>query len=139
MSSSTMLLSLMFAVSSGSEMIYHKSLEGSWSPISLTWDGLELGTKDVDHIEWTFKASKQLIRYDGNVEKGSYSMITFCIVPGIDVINEDGGVFAGIFCLEKDELKVCYALKRGQDRPAEFTAGKGSSRVLVILKRKNKP
>jgi uncharacterized protein (TIGR03067 family) len=47
--------------------------------------------------------------------------------------NKDKTIL-GIYELKKDRLTICYA-HPDKDRPKDFTAGKGSGNVLVVLKR----
>ena len=45
----------------------------------------------------------------------------------------------GIYALDGDQLTICWgewSAERGSNRPTELTAGEGSNRVLLKLKRK---
>jgi uncharacterized protein (TIGR03067 family) len=44
-------------------------------------------------------------------------------------------VLVGIYTLEGDVLKVCYAATKGAERPKEFKINPGSDHVLLVLKR----
>jgi uncharacterized protein (TIGR03067 family) len=46
-----------------------------------------------------------------------------------------GVVYLGIYELDGDTLRICFAMPDRPVRPTEFTAGKGSVRALSELKR----
>ena len=58
----------------------------------------------------------------------------------MDIIESNGGkdtVLKGIYVIDGDTLKVCFA-PPGDKRPTEFTTAGGSGEQLVVLKRDKK-
>ncbi len=139
MNSIATVLPVLFALSSCVEESYCRRLEGSWTVMSLTWDGFVFEENVVRRAEWTFKGRKDEIAYEENTEKGSHRIIPFVSPPAIDLVAEGGFVSPGIFSVQGDTLKICFTNELGGDRPTDFTSTKGSSRILVILTRKKKP
>jgi uncharacterized protein (TIGR03067 family) len=119
--------------SNGKEKKGAKGLEGTWAVVSFTRDGKkDEGVKDDKVI---FKGKSLTVKTKRGEEKAAFQ-----IDPkrkAIDITVKDNGreeTMKGIFRLKGDELTVCHSLP-GQNRPKDFTAEKGSHRVLTVLKR----
>jgi uncharacterized protein (TIGR03067 family) len=113
-----------------------EKLTGTWTVVSATQSGKEAeNAKDGTVV---FEGDNITATVDGKEHK-----LTFKIDPDkkpktIDLTPSDGPekdkVHEGIYSLEKDELKICFA-KPGAERPKEFESKEGSEIMLIVLKK----
>jgi uncharacterized protein (TIGR03067 family) len=114
-----------------------KNLAGAWTCVSAVNNGKPLGEDVVKQLRLTLTDK----RY--KTEKGRQVLFDgiYKVDPGqrpkhIDITapeGEQGGKTSkGIYALEGDTLKMCYADK---DRPTDFDSNPGSAATLVVWKR----
>jgi uncharacterized protein (TIGR03067 family) len=115
---------------------------GTWKVVFLERDGKELG-ENLKGAKWAFTETTLAARFPGEGEaKLAYQARKADKVGTIDleVIESarDGGprkrVYLGIFSVEGDTLKICYA-GSSKERPKEFATKADSGDTLVVLKR----
>ena len=115
-------------------------LQGSWSAVSIKYNGQEFGEKLK--LKFVFKNDQVSIEGDDEVKK-EYPKVTLKIDPStapacLDIIVLAGvqkdAAMEGIYELKGDELRICVKVF-GKERPAEFASADGSSIALVVLKR----
>jgi uncharacterized protein (TIGR03067 family) len=51
------------------------------------------------------------------------------------LLNDPPSIHPGIYELDGDNLKICFTLDKGGERPAKFETKPGSDEVLWVLKR----
>jgi uncharacterized protein (TIGR03067 family) len=115
---------------------------GSWKVVSMERDGKEIG-EAFKGAKWVFTKTTLAARFPGEGEaKFAYQARKGDKVGTIDLevveSARDGGprkrVYVGIYSLEGDALKICYAAT-GKERPKEFATKADSRNTLVVLKR----
>jgi uncharacterized protein (TIGR03067 family) len=109
------------------------ALKGVWEIVSTTYDGKEMPAKGRTLVF----TEKEFTAFSGEKQGRS---VAFTLDPSIDPKRidldrggDDGKAF-GIYALDKDELKLCYA-QRGGKRPSAFESKEGQKVFLLILKR----
>jgi uncharacterized protein (TIGR03067 family) len=118
-------------------------LAGSWKVVSLERDGKEIG-EGLKGAKWVFTDTTLTARFPGEGEaKFTYETHTVDNKVGtidLEVVESarDGGprkrVYPGIYSVEGNTLKICYA-STGKPSPKEFATKVGSGNTLVVLKR----
>jgi uncharacterized protein (TIGR03067 family) len=117
-----------------------KLYEGTWRVVSLIVDGNEVPEDDAKKITVVNGADGSWsIQLDGNeVSKGTSTIDPTKKPKTIDLANVEGAdagkTALGIYEIDKDSRKVCYA-KPDAERPTEFSSKTGSGLILVTLKR----
>jgi uncharacterized protein (TIGR03067 family) len=113
-------------------------LQGAWQVVSQEADGMKGPDEVARHMRYTFAGDRLTI---SPAEPGSDSELACRLDPAkmpkaIDMTvrtgRNKGKTYAGIYALEGDGLKICFA--KG-DRPAAFATRAGSGTALIVLKR----
>jgi uncharacterized protein (TIGR03067 family) len=119
-----------------------KALAGTWRPISAENNGYRASEEDLKGTVWIRDADgKWTMRRDGKtVVEWAVQKIDATNNPKtIDIEITAGGykgvVYLGIYELEGDTLRICFALPDRDERPTEFSATQGSIRALSEFKR----
>ena len=117
-----------------------KKYEGTWRVTALQVDGNQASADDAKKITVVNSADGTWsIRVEGKeVAKGTSEIdptkkpktINFTPSEG----SEKGKTSQGIYELETDRRKLCYA-PSGKERPTEFRSNPGSGHVLVTFER----
>ncbi len=113
-----------------------QKMQGTWVVVSAVKDGRRneqrLGAKVVYKGD-TF----QRLMPNANA-RGTFKLEPGPKVKRMDITYlegpEKGQTWAGIYSLEGDVLKLCYAAV-GKPRPSEFTSTEGSQQLLILLRR----
>jgi len=118
-------------------------LKGSWSIVAIEEEGKKQALPEGIKASLVFQDDK-LATTGVRGDKKDSREATYVIDPTkkpatIDITlldgPERGKTVPGIYAFEKDELKICWALKSDQDRPKEFPTKAGSKSILFTLKR----
>jgi len=115
------------------------NLAGVWKCVSGITDGKPVPEDIVKQLKLTLTKDKY------KTEKGVIVLFDglYKIDPGqkpkhIDITapegEQAGSTSKGIYAIEGDMLKMCYAAS-GEDRPKEFESKPGSAATLVVWKR----
>ena len=110
------------------------ALKGKWEIASASFNGNASPTLKGRILEF---GDGEFTTYDGE-KKGR--TISFTLDPKADPkeidLNRDGGETKalGIYVIDKDELKLCYA-EPGADRPKKFESAAGDKIFLLVMKR----
>ncbi len=119
-----------------------KSLAGTWRPISTENNGYKSSEGDLKDILWIRDADGKWTarRGDKTLVEWAVKKIDATKNPKtIDIEIADGYykgvVYLGIYELDGDTLRICFAMPDRPVRPTEFSASKGSVRALSEFKR----
>jgi uncharacterized protein (TIGR03067 family) len=118
-----------------------KKLEGTWTLVSGEKDGEKAGEAILKTAKLVIKGDHHDVKIGDDVFKGTHKIDASKKPHTIDAIDTEG-VFKGkttlgIYALEGDTFKVCFA-KPGQDRPKEFSTKSGTGHILHVWKREKK-
>lgn len=115
-------------------------IQGSWTIVSIVQDGMQEPDESVQGGQIEFKEDGYTVRAnDQIVEQGSQSLdpsrqpktIDFKIIRGPD----KGKSQQGIYQLEGDQLRVCFAYPGERDRPKQFISTLETRSILLVLRR----
>lgn len=119
-----------------------KPLAGSWEAVELSEDGHVVPREAIS--EWLpsggrFEIADNAIivtsPHDGKKSAKLFSIDATQYPRGIDIITRDKKDAVGIYRFDDDRLVVCLCDPEEGARPTEFSARKGSKRMLLVLKR----
>jgi uncharacterized protein (TIGR03067 family) len=119
-----------------------KAMAGTWRPISAENNGYQASAEDLKGILWFRDADGKWTarRGDKNVVEWAVKKIDATKNPKtidmeITAGPYKGVVYQGIYELDGDTLRICFALPDRDVRPTEFSASKGTIRALSEFKR----
>lgn len=122
-----------------------KALAGTWRPVSAENNGFKASQADLQGIRWIRDPDgKWEMRRGGKTVVGwTVKKIDATKTPrAIDIEvatgEHKGVVYLGIYELDGDTLRICFALPDRPVRPTGFAAGKGSVCALSEFKREKK-
>jgi uncharacterized protein (TIGR03067 family) len=118
-----------------------EKLQGTWVVTGAEQAGEK--TDQMNGQQLTVKGDDFTATDKGNVVfKATFKVDPTKKPAAIDVTvaegEEKGKTALGIYSLEKDELKFCFAEPGTKDRPTEFATKKDSKLMLITLKREKK-
>jgi len=117
-----------------------KKYAGTWRATSLEVDGNKASEDDARKITVVNREDGTwIIQVDGKeIHKGTSEIDPTKKPKTIDFIPDDGPekgkTFLGIYQIEENTRKLCFA-PSGKDRPTEFSSNPGSGHVLVTFER----
>ncbi|MGH9419220.1 MAG: TIGR03067 domain-containing protein, partial [Thermoanaerobaculia bacterium] len=118
-----------------------KALAGTWRPISAENNGYKASEEDLKGTLWIRDADGKwtMRRGDKTVVEWAVKKIDATKNPKtIDIETMAGAykgvVYLGIYELDGDTLRICFALPDRAVRPTEFSASKGTIRALTEFK-----
>lgn len=118
-----------------------KALEGEWSMVSSMVNGMPLPEIFMTDMKLTFKDDEITAMLGPNRALNTKYKLDPAKKPKeIDYQPRDpskGKPQLGIYELEGDALKICYAVP-GRERPSDFTAKMGSDRTFTSWKKNKK-
>lgn len=114
--------------------------QGTWNLVSATEDGNVLSEDKVKKTTIVFKGDTFL--FPGSAEyatsrNGTIKLDETKTPKEMDAISTDKEVMLGIYRLEENGYKVCFA-PAGKPRPTEFASTPGSGQILQSWERQNK-
>jgi uncharacterized protein (TIGR03067 family) len=122
-----------------------RALAGSWRPVSAENNGNWSSYEDLNGALWTRDAAGRWALWRGN------KVIVEWFVQNIDPAQYPrtidievtagpyaGTVYLGIYELEGEKLRICFAMPDRPERPTDFTAAPGSGRALTEFVREEK-
>jgi len=115
-------------------------MQGTWTLVSAIEDGAPLPEDKVKQT--TIIVKDDTFRFPGLAEDATSKAGTFTLdatkkPKQMDSTSEDKIVMLGIYEIDEDSYKVCFA-PAGAPRPDEFASRQGSARILQIWKRHKK-
>jgi uncharacterized protein (TIGR03067 family) len=114
---------------------WDKELEGDWELVSLVFSGTKLpGAPVVRITEDTIN-----VKSEGRTIRRIPIEIYPTVKPraidlGTPILRERGPSSPGIYEVNGDELRICYA-GPGKERPTEFTSERDSECFLITFRR----
>ena len=119
-----------------------KAIAGMWRPVSAENNGFKVTEDDL-------KGTRRSLDADGKwcVRQGDKTVVEWKVKSldptktpkaiDIEVASGEykGVVYLGIYELDGDTLRICFAMPDRPVRPTEFSAGQGSVRALSEFKR----
>jgi len=119
-----------------------KALAGSWRPISTENNGYKSREGDLAGILWIRDADGKWTAWRGDKAVVEWAVKKIDPTQNPKTIDIEvtagaykGVVYLGIYELDGDTLRICFALPDKPERPTEFSAAKGSIRALSEFKR----
>jgi len=119
-----------------------KALAGTWRPISTENNGYKASKEDLKDTLWIRDADGKwtMRRGDKTVVEWAVKKIDATKNPKTIDIEVTAGqykgvVYQGIYELDGDTLRICFAMPDRDERPTEFSASKGSIRALSEFQR----
>ncbi len=115
-------------------------LQGTWNLVSAIQDGNALPEDKVKQTTIVFKGDT--FRFPGSAEyatsrAGTIKLDETKTPKEMDAISTEKEVMLGIYALEENGYKVCFA-PAGKPRPTEFTSTPGSGQILQVWQRQNR-
>jgi len=115
-------------------------LQGTWYLDSAMQDGKPLPEGKVKQTTIVFKDNT--FRFPGSAEyatskAGTIKLDETKTPKGMDAISTEKEVMLGIYALEGDSYKVCFA-PAGKPRPTEFTSTPGNGQIFQVWERQKK-
>ena len=115
-------------------------LQGTWNLTLAMKDGKPLPDDKVKQTTIVFKGDT--FRFPGSAEYATSKAGTIKLDESktpkeMDAISTEKEVMLGIYRLEENGYKVCFA-PAGQPRPTEFTSAPGNGYILQAWERQNK-
>jgi uncharacterized protein (TIGR03067 family) len=113
--------------------------EGTWRVVSLEMDGKKAEEEFTRKVRVQNRADTWIVQVEGKEAGRGTSTIDPTENPKtIDFTPTEGShkgkLFLGIYALEGDSRKLCFA-QPGKDRPTEFASKPGGQHCLVIFER----
>jgi uncharacterized protein (TIGR03067 family) len=112
-------------------------IQGTWTFVTVEKGGVE-STNDIPKdAKVIFTTDKVKIQAEGKEMEIGYKLDPSKKPGHIDLTINEGGkdaVLKGVYKLEGDTLKVCFA-GPGEKRPTELRSELGSSEMYVVMKR----
>jgi uncharacterized protein (TIGR03067 family) len=115
-------------------------LQGAWNLVSATQDGKALDQDKVKQTTIVFKGDT--FRFPGSAEyatskEGTIKLDENKTPKEMDAISTEKETMLGIYALEENGYKVCFA-PAGKPRPTEFSSAPGNGYILQSWQRQNK-
>ncbi|HXI41994.1 MAG TPA: TIGR03067 domain-containing protein [Bryobacteraceae bacterium] len=115
-------------------------LQGTWNLVSAIQDGNALPEDKVKQTTIVFKGDT--FRFPGSAEyatsrAGTIKLDETKTPKEMDAISTEKEVMLGIYALEENGYKVCFA-PAGKPRPTEFTSTPRSGQILQVWQRQNR-
>jgi uncharacterized protein (TIGR03067 family) len=115
-----------------------EGLQGTWSLVSALEDGNSLAGDKVK--ETTIIIKDDTFRFpqlaeDATSKAGTFNLDATKTPKQMDTISTEKEVMLGIYELEGDSYKVCFA-PVGKPRPSEFASKSGSGNILQVWERR---
>lgn len=119
-----------------------RSLAGTWRPVSAENNGYRASAGDLGDSLWTRSPDGHWTMYRGGKPVVEWTVKAIDATRSPKAIDLEvasgvyrGIVYLGIYSLEGDTLRICFALPDRPLRPTEFLAGMGTVRALTEFKR----
>ena len=123
-----------------------KPFQGNWEVVELVEDGHVVPQEAIPewlpsggHFEIVDNSMLFTSHDDGKKHAKVFEIDATQIPHGVDLVNRDGKEAKGIYQFDDGKLVVCFADPDDGPRPTEFSAKKGSKRMLMVIKKTSGP
>jgi uncharacterized protein (TIGR03067 family) len=112
-------------------------MQGTWTVASAEISGKRLTGKEIENLELVIRGNKMTFKDEKNNKKAE--TLKFKLHPNqkpkaINLTHSGEKKSRGIYRLEGDRLKICYAVN-GKKRPTEFRTKVGGQQFRFVLTR----
>jgi len=111
---------------------------GTWQAMSIEHDGKEAAAEAVKDVKLVVKGEHYTLFTAKDTIKGTHKLNPTKKPKQIDALRSEGPnageTLKGIYTLDNDTFKVCFA-PPGKERPTEFSTKTGGGSRLLVLKR----
>jgi uncharacterized protein (TIGR03067 family) len=118
-------------------------LQGAWVPVAVETNGVKFPDALLKSARFTIAGTSLTAQMGGQVEKATITVDPTKTPRTIDLLGTEGMSKGkkqpGIYELNGDQLKLCFAKEDAPDRPTSFTSLPGSFITTVVLKRATEP
>jgi RNA polymerase sigma factor (sigma-70 family) len=118
------------------------AIQGTWKATAFEEDGKDAFDttegKRFREATFTITADKIVIKSGDDVLEMSYQLDPAAKPKAIDLDNQKGKTFKGVYSLDGDSLKICAPSDPEGNRPTEVATKEGSGSKLLVLKREAK-
>ena len=115
-----------------------KKLEGTWSMVSGEEEGKEIQEETIKSARLVIKGTRHTVKVGDDTFVGTHAVDPSKKPKAIHSKDTSGRfkdkTILGIYEIEGDELKVCFA-PPDKERPTEFTTKSGTGTILHVWKR----
>jgi uncharacterized protein (TIGR03067 family) len=115
-----------------------KKFTGTWRAVAIERDGRKAPPAEVEKVRLTVTGDHYTLTVGDQTIKGTHKLDPSSSPKHIDAIRSEGEhkgqSIKGIYELDDNTFKVCFALP-GQDRPTHFSTTDGGGHRLIIMKR----
>jgi uncharacterized protein (TIGR03067 family) len=116
-----------------------KALAGGWTVVSAQRDGEALPEDEARKLRLVITEERITLKQGEKANQLMYRLNLSARPSEIELVPNDGPQkgkpLSGIYELNGDNLKVCFALKPDAKRPDRFSTRSDSDTMLLILKR----
>jgi uncharacterized protein (TIGR03067 family) len=115
-------------------------LQGVWVATAIEISGNPAPADEIKATRFTFKGDKLLVRhptFGGREVEGTFKADRKKSPKQLDIdLIKLKGIFAGIYEVKGDELRICYENGgKPEDRPTTFATNEKEPLVLIVFKR----
>jgi uncharacterized protein (TIGR03067 family) len=111
-----------------------RKFQGTWTMILGEREGRKLSEEEVANVRLTIAGSKYSYTLGGRTETGTLTLDPSRKPGEIDVTSDEGKAILGIYEIEGNTHKVCFA-EPGRGRPTEFSTLPEGGRSLYVMRR----
>lgn len=115
-------------------------LQGSWTVVSAERNGQAADAVKGDTL--TITGPTFTVKSKEGELKGTLKLGVEKKPPAVDFVHTDGpakGVtLLGVYELQGDDWRICFAPADAKDRPSDLSAKAGSPNMVIVLKRDKK-
>ena len=109
--------------------------QGSWLGVEITYNGDQASKEGAEKVKFTIKGDKWTVEQPDGIElQGTLKLDEKKKPKELDATTDDGKTILGIYEVDGDKLKLCYA-EPGGERAKEFSSKAGSGHTLAVYKR----
>lgn len=115
-----------------------RETDGTWKPTDGMMDGTPMPDDFKKSMTYVLKGDKYEVSFGGEMQKGTITFDNTTKPQRMKMESKEGPdagkTFQAIYTVEKDVLKVCYAMQ-GNEYPKEFKGDKGTHQMLITYQR----
>jgi uncharacterized protein (TIGR03067 family) len=111
-------------------------MQGSWQAVALEVKGTPGGADVVEKLKLIVKKDHYAVKANGKDHVSAKVVLRAGKKPKeLDLVQETGPVYKGIYEIDGDTLKICLSLSSDAGRPKRFATEEGSNTALFTWER----